>query len=126
MADFYIDNDVATQVANELRKLGHQAVATRNLQLSRSSDAEQLLTAATNRWILATHNKRDFILLQRAWRLWSQAWQVTPVHQGILILPQRQPAPVLARLLDLHVSSAEPLENMIYEYQGGKGWVHLA
>lgn len=88
MSDFYIDNDVALEVAELLRAVGHTAVTARDLGREGSTDDEQLLVASQDGRIFVTHGEHDFILLHDAWQRWSAAWGVTAYHAGILIVPQ--------------------------------------
>ncbi|MGI8827131.1 MAG: DUF5615 family PIN-like protein [Chloroflexota bacterium] len=88
MPEFYIDNNVALEVAGFLRAAGHPAVTARDLHRETNSDDEQLLVASQHGHVFLTHNETDFILLHDAWQRWSAAWGVTAHHAGILIVPQ--------------------------------------
>jgi hypothetical protein len=70
-----------------LREHGHDAVVAQTLGLEAAADEEHLLLAADRRWTLVTHNKRDFVLLHGAWRVWTVAWDVKRSHHGIVIIP---------------------------------------
>ncbi len=73
MAAFYIDNDMALEVADLLRATGHTAATARDLRREGDSDDEQLLVASQQSRIFVTHNESDFILLYDAWQRWSAA-----------------------------------------------------
>jgi hypothetical protein len=88
LALFYIDNDVALQVAQLLRLAGHTAMTARDLGRERSTDDEHLLVASQLGHIFLTHNEEDFILLHDAWLRWSAGWGVVTRHAGVLIVPQ--------------------------------------
>lgn len=75
MAAFYLDHNVAVQVAHMLRAAGHDIVTARDLGLDHASDDEHLLTAAQQVRILVSHNRADFVLLHTAWQRWTAAWQ---------------------------------------------------
>ncbi|MBI4492717.1 MAG: DUF5615 family PIN-like protein [Chloroflexi bacterium] len=122
MAEFYVDHDVSIHVVPELRARGHQARCARDIGAAAHSDPQRLLIAASQSWILVSHNKSDFRLLHLAWDMWARAWGVTPSHAGILILPHGDAADS-ARLLDEHISARPLLENRMYEYRGAAGWV---
>lgn len=88
MASFYVDNDVAQEVAGLLSSDGHSVVTARDLQREADTDDEQLLVAAESGRVFLTHSERDFVLLHDAWRRWSAAWGVSARHSGIVIVPQ--------------------------------------
>jgi hypothetical protein len=88
LADFYIDNDVALEVARLLNVSGHTAVTARDVGREGDRDEEQLLVASQQGHIFLTHNEADFVLLHDAWQRWSEAWGVPARHAGILIVPQ--------------------------------------
>lgn len=90
MADFYIDNDVAVALADTLKHAGHSAITTRDLNLLKASDAEQLLVASLRQRIFVTHNRADYELLHDAWGRWSKEWGVSVSHYGITVIPQRR------------------------------------
>jgi predicted nuclease of predicted toxin-antitoxin system len=90
VASFYLDNDVAVRLAEELREMGHEATTARQLGAESEPDWLHLLTAADHGWILVTHNWRDFRLLHGAWIEWRRAWRVQNSHAGILVLFQAQ------------------------------------
>jgi predicted nuclease of predicted toxin-antitoxin system len=66
MAAFYLDNDVDVALATLLQAQGHTATTVRDLRLQRASDAEHLLLAAQNEWIMVTLNAGHFRVLHDA------------------------------------------------------------
>jgi hypothetical protein len=88
LAAFYLDHDVSFQVAGALRRLpAHSVITTRDMGMESAKDPDQLLLAAERRWVLVSHNRKDFRLLHRAWHLWTTHWRVPATHAGILIIP---------------------------------------
>lgn len=143
MARFYVDNDVSLRLAAVLDSRGHDVVTTRALGRQTAGDHEQLWLAATMRRVLLTHNLRDYLLLHGAWRLWFPAlmhagpvsvriWRVrgrawlahTPVHAGIVVLPQRQPVDFLAEHLHALLAQSGALTNRLYRLHQATWQVH--
>ena len=121
MAYFYLDNDVATRVADELRTFGHAAVTTRSLHRGHTRDEQQLLYAAEHGWIVVTHNAKDFILLHDAWQLWAHAWQVPAQHAGIFIPPHGSTWPASTIAVEIHrfIQTRQLITNQLFAwYQG--------
>lgn len=116
MAAFYLDSDVSQEVARFLQDAGHEASTARSIGLGTATDDEQLMRAAEEGWILVTHNREDYKLLHGAWLRWSRAWQITPEHAGILVIPQPPALPYdrAARELAAFVRSGHPLTNALY------------
>jgi hypothetical protein len=77
-------------LAEALRALGHDALATEEIGAKGTPDHLQLIEARERGRRFVTHNNRDFRLLHRAWRDWPNRWGVAgvPSHPGILILAQ--------------------------------------
>jgi len=123
---FYFDQNVAVQVATQLRYYGHHATTARDEGQTGVGDDRHLLMASLRGWTLVTHDRNDFSLLHDAWRRWSVAWQVTPLpqHAGVLVIPQgRWSAAEAARELDSFVRAGHPRTNELYHWQPGPGWV---
>jgi hypothetical protein len=126
VADFSFDENVAEQTAHDLAELGHDVLTARQARTKGIDDARQLALAVRFGRILVTYNRTDFLLLHRAWRLWSHDWQVSDRarHLGILILPQ---PPVLAAseaagLLDRFVREQAAIANRFFVWSRGLGW----
>jgi predicted nuclease of predicted toxin-antitoxin system len=60
---FYLDEDLAPQIAERLRKMGLDAVSALEVGNSQLSDREQLRFAAEHGRCLVTRNARHFVLL---------------------------------------------------------------
>ena len=123
MADFYVDHDVSVEVGDLLREQGHTAHVARDIGATTHNDAQHLLAATeTFAAVLVTHNFKDFLLLHRAWRLWTAQWQLSYEHAGILVLPHGPEPTSLQRLLGF-LQLGWPTRNMLYRYHPQSGWV---
>ena len=136
MAAFYLDNDVAHELAPALQAAGHGAITARSIGFAAATDDVQLLRAASEGWTFVTHNRDDYVLLHEAWLRWSGAWRVAAEHAGILVIPQPHELPSyqVARDLVRFVSSGRPLTNELYRRRSigagvrwerwrlGRGW----
>jgi hypothetical protein len=47
-----------------------------------------LLLATDRRWLLVTHDKRDYILLAQLWRALADRWGAAEQHAAVIIVPQ--------------------------------------
>lgn len=88
MAAFLLDENVSIRIANHLTALGHHATSIVRAGYGGLPDPDVLLLAQRWQHVLITHNRGDFQLLHRAWRLWGEAWGIRHRHAGILILDQ--------------------------------------
>ncbi len=120
MAIFYLDNDVSADLITLLARDRHTVITTRQLGLTTNNDAAQLLAAVQHQATLVTHNKRDFVLVHKAWHALASYWGHADRHPGILILPQGDP-PQLHQYLTAFLGSSLPLENQCYEYRPASG-----
>ena len=118
MARYHFDENVNYDIAVVLVALGHDVVTSRDLRMDGQDDDLHLLAAANDKRILVTHNGRDFVVLNPAWRHWSRAWHAPVEHAGILIVPQApHPSPDLAaRELDA-IPSRVSLANECWSYE---------
>ena len=126
MAKFYLDHNVARQVAGHLTANGHTVLTTQNNGMERAPDDQQLLFAADHGLILVSHNARDFLLLHDAWHHWSPAWGVHREHAGILLIPNSTPHLTyewLAQRLSEAVALQLPLMNELYRWRTNRGWI---
>jgi hypothetical protein len=118
VADFSLDENVSERTADVLDELGHDVVTARQLRSKGIDDARQLTLAARFGRTFVTYNHRDFLLLHRAWRLWSHDWSATARawHAGILILlqPPLLAADRAAHLLDRIVQDGGPVANRFF------------
>lgn len=130
MATLYLDHDVPLQVAHLLGNSGHFVMTARALDLDAASDELQLLSAYRNRAILVTRNRKDFLLLHRAWLTWSHEWGASATHSGIVLVPHQYegedwtPPLVSSRILMLLMEGL-PRENELYHWQR-TGWTRAA
>ena len=127
MARFHLDHNVAYRIAMGLSGLGHDVVTAYSLGLDGADDDVHLLASARDDRILVTNNGKDFLLLHKAWRRWSQAWGVARSHAGILIIPQwPHLAPDLAVQAIHSIQARVPLANELYAYdwQTLHDWEH--
>jgi hypothetical protein len=122
LPDLYLDNDLPTDLVNDLFVLGHVSIHSRTRNATRASDPAQLLTAAQQGWVLVTHNRHDFEMLHIAWRLWGQVYGSIPSHAGILILPQIPRYDYAAPLNDFLSTHTDPLTDELHVYDRRRGW----
>jgi len=61
--------------------------------------------------VLATRNRRDFLLRHAAWLRWPAAWNVHPEHAGILAPRQDGNEHLTARAIDALLERALPFPN---------------
>ncbi|MGH2557451.1 MAG: DUF5615 family PIN-like protein [Thermomicrobiales bacterium] len=127
MALLYLDADVDTKLGRTLGLLGHDVLTPDEVGRRRAGDEEQLAYAAALGRIFVRHNKKDFLLLQRAWRHWSDLWAVEPrpPHFGILVplQPPHQTLPEATSAIDAFVRSDEVLTSRFFEWKLGRGWM---
>jgi hypothetical protein len=129
VASIYLDADV--DQANEMPFLvrGHEVLTTKQAGRLRAHDDEQLAFAAETRRIFITHNGKDYLLLQRAWRHWSDLWNVTPrpIHSGILVIPQQSPLAIeqIALEVDAFIRSGIQLATRYFDFSVGHRWVQI-
>lgn len=123
MAAVYLDENVSVSVAPLIRARGHWAETTQGLMQQQATDDAQLLLAASNEWVLLTHNIADYLLLHGAWRRWSNAWGVSPAHAGIIMMPQPQtPAEIASRIVAF-LAEHPILTNQLWQWQPRVEWV---
>jgi hypothetical protein len=122
VASFYLDNDVSHALADRLRASGHTVYVTRDVGAATHNDAQQLLSAtAAYQALLVTHNYKDYLLLSRAWRLWSEHWQRSEPHAAILVLEQADETD-LVQHLTAFLSRGWPVANAVYRYRTTTDW----
>jgi hypothetical protein len=121
VATFYLDNDVSADLITLLARDLHTVITTRQLGLTTNNDAAQLLAAVQHQATLVTHNRRDFVLVHKAWHGLASYWGHAERHPGILILPQGDPSQ-LHQCITAFLGSGLPLENQCYEFRHASGW----
>lgn len=126
MADFNLDEDVSHALEPELKHLAHDVMTTRYLRSKGTNDEARLSVAARMGRVLVTHNSTDYERLHRAWRRWSNEWDVRPrpSHAGIIVIPQSPalPTPQAAREIDALVRNEPDLSNQVFSFQLLRGW----
>lgn len=127
MARLYCNNDVSVRLLPLLKSAGHGAAPAVGLDLAGAGDEVQLLTAVQRDEILVTYNRRDFMLLHRAWILWPLEFGAAlPPHRGILALDQVAPGLQLDALDTLlSAVSTEGLSNQMLWWHLPIGWSTL-
>jgi hypothetical protein len=83
---FFLDENVALRLAHELSEAGFDAFSAN--QAHKGLDDACLMIVATNlERVLVTTNTSAFLLLHRAWTVWSIAWNLDPQprHAGLLL-----------------------------------------
>lgn len=125
MAALQLDNDVSLHIVPLLEQDGQVVVTARGLGLAAAADAAHIMVAARAGRVLITHNRKDFEVLQDAWRLWPVEWHVAPlpVHAGILVIPQRWSPQQAAAELAAIIQSGPTLANELYTHTVLRGWV---
>jgi hypothetical protein len=126
MARLHLDQNVSAIIAQALRREHHDVLTTNEAGLLDADDDLHLLVAAKAGRILLTHNGADFQLLHRAWHRWARAWQVQPVHGGILVIPQAPHWAIERAVVEVDRISQLPLSNQLYlfDWRPARGWVH--
>ena len=122
MAAFYLDHNVARQLADLLRLAGHDARTAPELGIERAGDEEFVSLAARSARILLTHNARDFTLLHAAWRRWSREWGVTVHHSGIMVLIPPLLPPQAAQEVIALLGSGQSLQDELFTWRRHRGW----
>ncbi len=124
MARFPLDENVSATIAARLRALGHDVATAGDLGLLGADDEVHLLAAEKTDRILVTHNRDDFRLLHRAWRLWARDWGVRRSHAGVLVIPQAPHWSPQHAATEVDLISRLPLRDELYTYdwQGSRGW----
>lgn len=91
--ELYLDEDVDVLVADLLRARGFVATTTRDAGKLRASDAEQMAYAVEKQATLLTHNRVDFEVIAKHYRVGSYS------HFGIVIATRHSPYEIVRRLL---------------------------
>lgn len=117
MTDLYLDHNISKRLADLLRDAAYRVVTTPEVGMDDAGDERQLLLAAARGWVFITHNIKDYYLVHDAWLLWSDAWGVSPVHAGILIIPDAPAGLPMLREIDAFLAQGLPLRNELYEWK---------
>ncbi|BAS28132.1 DUF5615 family PIN-like protein [Limnochorda pilosa] len=81
---WYLDEDLSSEVARQLRRVRVDAVSSHEVGMNGSTDDEQLARASSDERILVTFNARDFIPLAARW------YQAGRPFTGIALLAPRR------------------------------------
>jgi hypothetical protein len=109
----FVDHNVSMRTVERLRRLRFVVETAFEAKLSAAKDEEVLLAAVNRGALLLTHDEHDYKLLFRAWHRWSDAWDASQNHAGILVFPQTwSPDFALPRLLALF-DETESFENSL-------------
>ena len=103
----YLDECVALEVGERLRRAGLDVVTAHECGTLGASDEAQLELATRMGRVLVTHNARHFAPLGREWFLSGRR------HAGIIIVPLCPPSEVCARVLKLLASQRSSLEDQV-------------
>lgn len=124
MAAFLLDENVSIRIANHLTALGHHATSIVRAGYGGLPDPDVLLLAQRWQHVLITHNRGDFQLLHRAWRLWGEAWGIRHRHAGILILDQLKGmhAEAFAQVIVELVERQPDIAGTLSDWRRDKGW----
>jgi len=78
---FYLDENMSPKIAEDLRRIGAEAVSAHEVTMAGADDKEQLDFAARRGMRLVTFNRNDFIELSRLYLDSGRA------HSGVIIVP---------------------------------------
>lgn len=104
----YLDEDVNVLLADLIRARGFRVMTTQEANKIGSTDADQLVFAASRGGTLLTHNRADFEALARSY------FEHGKTHCGIIIVVRRFPRELGQRvLLLLNLHTADEMENQL-------------
>jgi hypothetical protein len=127
MAAIYIDEDVSKSFLQLLGGYGHTVQHARTTPgMTSVTDGKQLTFAIHHASVLLTHNGKDFHLLHDAWRRWTDMWQLSVSHEGILLIPQHVDKAIIARAVHDRITGSGALSNEFYEWTAHQGWQHIS
>ena len=83
----YLDEDVSVRLIRAFADLDIDAVSANDLDKG-AVDPSQLLLATRIGRTFVTNNTGDFLMLHRAWLLWSAEWTPVPMpqHPGVILM----------------------------------------
>jgi hypothetical protein len=118
----YFDSNVTNRAARLLAARGLDVRMAADVGMQHAIDAEHLLRAAQEGWLLVT-NDTDFLDLHDAWHLWSRAWGVEPRHGGVLVGIQSWAYQKVAAEVEAFVAQGIDPANTLYQWRWGHGWL---
>ena len=92
---FYLDENVAHELAARLQAGGFDVLTARDAGQLRSSDENQLGYAAEAKRILVTHNAKDFSRIAAEWASMQRH------HSGIILAPMDSPSDLVVAISEL-------------------------
>lgn len=129
MARLYLDENVAVRTIRLMAVYGHDAVWSRSVKPSGTSDHHHVATATLDNRVIVTHNGKHFLLLHRAWHEWFDTFGNPPLasHAGMIFVPQPPiistdvAVELIAELLD--DPRAGTLANRFLSWTTRSGWI---
>lgn len=91
----YLDEDISPKIADLLRKRGIDAVSAHEKDMIGASDEDQFLTAISEKRVMVTRNRNDYIALT------VRFFEDMKPHYGLLIIPQTITGSNFSLLADL-------------------------
>ena len=76
---FYLDEDVPVQLAKAMRQRGIDVLTTQEAGVTESTDEQQVVFAVKQHRSILTHNKRDFVVIHKAYM------ETEKEHHGIVV-----------------------------------------
>ena len=129
MARLYLDENVAVRAIPLLAMHGHEAIWSRLVMPSGTSDHHHVTTAKMADRIIVTHDGKHFLLLHRAWHEWFAMFGNPPLasHAGIIFIPQ-PPTVSIERAVDLIADllgrpGTRTLANRFLSWTSRSGWI---
>ncbi|MBI3291195.1 MAG: DUF5615 family PIN-like protein [Elusimicrobia bacterium] len=101
----YLNENISIEVRDLLVKNGIKTIHTLDAGNKGKDDEFQLTYAATNGWIMTTHNRRDFRRIHKAWN------DAGKKHSGIILIGCAEPNIITRRVINFlryHFPSQEP------------------
>ncbi|MDZ4403963.1 DUF5615 family PIN-like protein [Prosthecobacter sp.] len=111
IARLYSNENFPLPVVEELRRLGHDVLTTRDAGKSNEGipDDEVLRFAKENGRAVITHNRQDFIRLHRQ----------SPGHAGIIVCTDNPDFPALAAKVHAQLEAMESLKGQLVRVNRG-------
>jgi hypothetical protein len=122
VTDIFADHNVSRRITDRLRVSGHVVTLAGDERLARAHDEALFLLAARRQLVVLTHDREDFLLLHRAWQLWSADWGIARDHSGILAMEQGPPDRLVAEI-ESFLQTSLALTNRLYAWRSATGWV---
>ena len=112
MARFYSNENIAMQVVEELRQLGHDVLSSLEAGNANAAvpDEEVLAFAAVSGRILLSHNRRHFLRIDR---------ERTEDHAGMVLCTFDPDFTELARRIDAAVTRLHDMKNPVIRVNPG-------